>query len=152
MKPHELIAALVQRSGKSTLLVAREMRNARFQGTLHKFAAGLVASPARRTAETIATYFDIPVDALYDPAVSSRVARERGLVRAPSAIPQRVEAPAPPAYLVKSAVRLTRLAPDIEKRLRGLTDLQRHGLETVMRAYLDTLTPASAKENSVRAL
>ena len=76
VKPHELIHELVTRAG-GELPVAKAMGQRSFQGTLYKFTHGQVASPDRRTAEKIAKHFALPVDALYDEGVATRIAAER---------------------------------------------------------------------------
>jgi hypothetical protein len=76
MKPHELIDALVKRAGGS-LPVAKAMGAPGFQPTLHKIAAGQVEAPQRSSAERIAKHFGIPVDAVYDERVATRVWKER---------------------------------------------------------------------------
>ncbi len=78
MQPHTLIALLVTAAG-GTAKVARDMRSPSFQGTLHKICSGHVRSPKRESAERIAQFFNIPVDAVYDPAAAQRVAEERQL-------------------------------------------------------------------------
>lgn len=111
MRPHELVAALIRASGLSTVQLAKDMGQASFQGSLHKIAHGLVASPKRASADRIARYFEIPVDALYDAKVAARVAAERGLLAyenvapLPAAAPAARE-PAPPAYLPSEGRRL----------------------------------------------
>lgn len=77
MKPHELVSMLVAAHGGS-LPVAKAMGKPSFQGTLYKIADGKVTSPQRSSAERIAKFFGIPVDALYDEAVATRVAQELG--------------------------------------------------------------------------
>lgn len=84
MEPHKLIAALCRASGLSQPELAVAMKGTgpsgkNFQGTLNKFINGNVPQPQRHTAEAIAAYFDIPVDAIYSAEVASRVAAERGL-------------------------------------------------------------------------
>ena len=150
MKPHALIAALVRGTKKPPLQVAREMKNANFQGTLHKFMAGNVASPKRSTAEVIAAYFDLPVDALYDDAVASRIAVERGVTAAAGAASAAVREHAPPVYMEAHPSRAPRFAADVERRILRLSESQRLGLETIMRAYLDTLAPTSASAKTRR--
>lgn len=143
MKPHELVKALIDASGKSGPQIAREMGRAGFQGTLHKFAAGLVVSPARRTAERIARYFNLPIDAMYDDVVATRIGRELGVVTA-SSEPLRTEA-ALGRYVVERRP-VHALAPDIAERLSQLKPAQMRALETIVRAYLDgTLGPVISK-------
>lgn len=75
-QPHELVHRLVE-DAKGSYAVARAMKAPNFQGTLFKFCAGKVAQPTRETAERIANHFGIPVDAIYDPKVATKVWRER---------------------------------------------------------------------------
>lgn len=72
MKSYEFIRWLVYRAG-GPLPVAKAMRAPGFQPTLHKICAGHVASPKRASAERIAAYFGIPVDAVYDDALARRL-------------------------------------------------------------------------------
>lgn len=90
MHPHELVAALIRRTGKSLPQIARDMGHKGFQPTLHKIAHGQVKSPTRASADRIARFFDIPVDALYDSKVARRIAAERGL------LPYQADMPAAP--------------------------------------------------------
>lgn len=68
--PHELVKALVDRDGGS-LPVAKAMKAAGFQPTLHKFISGHVAQPHHATASRIANHFGVPVAALYDANVAT---------------------------------------------------------------------------------
>ncbi len=72
MEPHKLIAHLVALSG-GALRVCKAMNAESMQPTVSRFIAGQVKSPSRRTAEKLAAYFKIPVDALYDPRVAAQV-------------------------------------------------------------------------------
>lgn len=71
----QLIDILVRNAG-GALSVAKAMKAPTFQGTLHKIASGNVTAPSRRSAERIASFFGIPVDALYDDNVATRVHEE----------------------------------------------------------------------------
>lgn len=83
MKPHELVAALFaeRKDITSVSALARAIHNQGFQGTLHKFLAGQVPHPTAATASRIAKFFQIPLEALYDSKVATRIARERGLLK-----------------------------------------------------------------------
>ena len=83
MTPQELVDRLIKATGKSQLAVAKEMDKPGFQGTLHKFVSGTVASPTHETAAKIARYFEIPIEALYQESVASQVAATRGLISSP---------------------------------------------------------------------
>jgi phage repressor protein C with HTH and peptisase S24 domain len=75
MKSHELVSALVERAG-GALRVAKAMGSQSFQPTLFRVCSGLVLSPKRETAEKIAKHFGIPVDAIYDDKLATRIAAE----------------------------------------------------------------------------
>jgi transcriptional regulator with XRE-family HTH domain len=72
MEPHELIDRLVKRAG-GTYKVAGAMGARTFQGTLHKICSGFVKSPKRDSAQKIADFFKIPVEALYDAETATEV-------------------------------------------------------------------------------
>lgn len=147
VKPHDLIAALIKATNKSPTAVATEMRSRSFQGTLHKFVAGNVPSPTHETAQTIARYFDLPIDALYSEKAATRLAIERGIDRSSSGRPTAEEPPAVYALPAKS----TRALPDeLELRILALRPDQRAGLETVIRAYLDALAPVRVQKTRRR--
>ena len=72
VKAYEFVKWMVQRAG-GPLRVAKAMRAPSFQPTLHKICAGHVASPKRASAQRIAAHFGIPVDAVYDDSVATRL-------------------------------------------------------------------------------
>lgn len=147
MIPHELVAELVRRTGKSVLQVATEMHRPSFQATLHKFIHGDVTSPSRATAERISTYFGIPTDALYDKAAARKVAEERG-VQASASAPKddglrlsRAVQEAPSPYRVTGR----RDFPDsLKARIGRLSDDQWQSLQSVVTAFLDAVAPPGA--------
>lgn len=148
MKPFELIAALVQRSG-TTLAVAKNMKDAGFQGTLHKFITGQVRTPERSTAETIARHFGLPVDALYDTTVSRRLARELGLLDgtaiAMAREPSREEPPRPAVPLSGPFSAAT------HRRIASLSPEQCAQLELLIVVHLDAVAPKPSAAKRKRA-
>ena len=80
MQPHQLIAALMHAQQIRTNALAASMRKPALQPSIHRFLAGQVKEPARSTAEPLAAFFHIPVEALYNPAEAARIAKARGLV------------------------------------------------------------------------
>lgn len=80
MKPYELICALVvkrkisKRVGLGAYPLAVAMGKPGMQPTLQKFMRGQVANPDRTTAEPIAAFFGIPVDALYSEKLATELA------------------------------------------------------------------------------
>lgn len=146
MKPHELIAALVKATDKSTLHVATEMHRASFQGTLHKFINGDVESPSRATAERIARYFKLPADALYDAQLATRIARERGVIAGHAAAKHEVREPSA-GYVVQPLHKPPKrhFAAAIEARIDALDAMQLKALEAVVTAFLDATAPKRPK-------
>jgi DNA-binding XRE family transcriptional regulator len=143
MKPHELVAALVRATGKPTLQVATEMHSATFQGTLHKFINGRVPSPSRTTAERIARYFDLPVDALYSVAVATRIAKALGHAGEAAGIGHLVREPAA-AYDARPARPVRPLLnAALDARIAALDQQQLAGLISVVVAYLNAIAPSS---------
>lgn len=88
VKPHQLIAALMLERDLGTLPLAKAIGRASLQAPIYRFVHGEVASPKRSTAEALATYFRLPVDALYDERLATAIANERGLRTPPQHVPQ----------------------------------------------------------------
>lgn len=130
MEPHELVQRLFEarKDITSVSALARAIHNQGFQGTLHKFLTGRTASPDQKTAARIAKFFGLPIEAIYDARVATRIAQERGLIDAKGGAPlvareaeNRYE-PAPPAWPFKqvSATDLAKLSPPAMKQLERL--------------------------------
>lgn len=134
--PHELVAELVRLTSKSTQLVATEMDKATFQGTLHKYINGHVPAPSRGTAEKMTTYFQLPVDAIYDAAVATRIAGERGITLRRKTLGVAEPAPLWPLHQPRKG-----LGAALETRIQQLDPAQLRGLETIVAAYLDAIVP-----------
>jgi len=148
MQPHELIAELVRRTGKSTLQVAREMQKASFQGTLHRYINGNASNPTRQTAKAIADYFNLPVDALYDKALALRIAKERGLApdtRLPPVVLAQEPAPVRKYHEAEEALPAVLMA-----RIKRLKAEHRKGLISMMETYLDAVDPMHAHAGKAR--
>lgn len=142
VKPHELIAALVERTGRSLLQIAEDMAPGRnFQPTLFRFTTGQVANPSRATAKRIADYFDLPVDALYDARLASQLAQARGLAPATSSAPQVQEADA--RYVVAASGDAAWPDRSVGRRIARLSDNQRAHLTALVIAFLDAVQPDS---------
>lgn len=140
MKPSLLIDALIKLSGKSLTQCATEMANLKFQGTLYKFTHDSVRSPSRLTATRIASYFKIPVDAIYDSAVAARVAAERGIDTSTTgdiAFNRANES----LGVYRVAERDCPLSSAVAARIRALSSPQRTALEGVINAHLDAVAP-----------
>lgn len=130
MEPHELVQKLFEarKDIKSVSALARAIHNQGFQGTLHKFLAGRTSSPDQTTAARIAKFFNIPIEAIYDAKVATRVARERGLLPGEEGQPlsvreaEKTYAPEPPAWPFKqvTATDLAKLSPPALRQLERL--------------------------------
>lgn len=79
MKPHQLICALMHRQRLSTAALSRALKQPKLQPSLHRFVRGEVREPARAIAEALATYFQVPTDAIYSGTVAASVASKMGL-------------------------------------------------------------------------
>lgn len=133
VKPFELIAAMMAAEGLGPLRLAKKMNRPKLQPQIHRFTRGEVLSPSRGTAEPIAAYFGIPVDAIYDEKVATLVANERKLTVLPmvAAIPKpkpatKAESLSPEA--LKFAHQYDKLDPHEQQRLRMLLHVARDGL------------------------
>jgi DNA-binding XRE family transcriptional regulator len=137
MNPHELVDALVKRTGLPLLEVATQMDKASFQPTLHKFVNGLVSNPSRKTAKKIADYFELPTDAMYDKALATRIAHERGLhVQKGGVKPVELKAQERSARYTSGGLHKSILA-----RIDALTSKQLKGLEQLIKTYLEAIEP-----------
>lgn len=76
MKPHELIDALVHHRGGPSA-VSRGMNKRVSQPTIHKICDGQVGNPQPRTARALASFFNIPLEAIYDEREATRVWEEQ---------------------------------------------------------------------------
>lgn len=138
MKPHELFAALMHLEGGS-LPLARKMGDPGIQSKLYKFAAGSVAEPSRATAQAIAAYFKLPVDAIYDTKLATSIARERGI----TALAPEVLAAREKPRLVKSQE-----AKEIEKiahEYRRMNAAERRHILQLMSAAKGGADPTDAR-------
>jgi transcriptional regulator with XRE-family HTH domain len=134
------VRLLFEAEKKSSVQLARDMGRATFQSTLHKIMSGVVASPTRSSAERIARYFKIPIDALYDEATATQVAKDRGLDTPRVAEPiaeYRVHAPAP----------RHQFAAPLLRRLNLLDDAQWRNLEAVVEAHLNAIAPIARRSS-----
>lgn len=159
VKPYELIRRLVNDAGGPTR-VARQMRRPTFQGTLHKIVNGKVRAPERPSAELIADYFKIPVEAVYDGEVAGRVAQERfGKNESPLRLAHAAQPPAPaptadlevPLSNAGASMGFGRTAPDHEEVvstmrvnrdwLRGHTTFTTEKNLALITGYGDSMRP-----------
>lgn len=140
VSPRQLIALLISSRGMSELEAAKAMRSATFQGTLHRFLHDDTRSPSRATAELIANYFKIPVDAIYSQAVAGKVAADLGLIEASSQ-------PAHVARDVEATYALHRreLSAELQRRIQALDDDQFALVERSIANILDAIDSSHSK-------
>lgn len=138
MQPFELVNALFkqQKDITSVSQLARAMHNQGFQPTLYKFLSGGTRNPDRETAKRIAKFFDLPVDAIYDATLATRLARERGIT---DAAPAQVAEPESTAQYKVERRGLPRQTLD---RIATLRPDQIDALDRIVRAYLGAPTTA----------
>lgn len=136
VKPYELFAALMTMEGGSMPL-ARKMGSVRIQSKLHKFAAGGVANPARATAEVIAKYFKIPVDAIYDEKVATAIAKERNISAIPAGIAAATKKPAQ-----KKRTAQEERAAKLVKDFMAMSPVEQQRLEMLMIVARDGVQPS----------
>lgn len=153
VKAHEFIRWLVSRGG-GPLQVSKAMRTPSFQPTLHKICRGLVVSPKRASAERIAAHFKIPVDAVYDDTVASRLyERMCAGAQGPGSDGQMLRAreARPPDYVVnefstsqvlQELSRLLAQVPTTHKRSAVAALLASFAHEAGAPEYVDILTVA----------
>lgn len=148
VKPHELVKALADRTNKSVRQIAVEMGGATFQGTLHKFIHGHTRTPDRVTAQRIAKYFGLSVEALYDERAATQAAREHGVIKGAVAAPLAREEP--PRYglpLVPIATaKRARFSAAVQRRIDALAPEQVTALEAIIVAALDAMGDKSAAQ------
>lgn len=82
MEPRKLLRALMDRSGDNPNSLARKLHDAVGQPQIHKFLSGTAREPRRATLQPLASHYDIPLDAFYDPEVAGQVAAHLGLLGA----------------------------------------------------------------------
>lgn len=147
MEPHELVAALIRKTGKSTLQVAIEMDRASFQGTLHKYINGGVRSPSHTTAKKIADYFGLNIEALYDRAHAAKAAKDHDV---DIVVWDGKSGQTTTFIQAKESSAEYRISRHFNKRTRerieALDDHQFHALESVIQSYLDAIQAAAPRK------
>ena len=88
VKPHQLIAGLMQKAGLGPSPLAKKMGKPKLQPQIHRFVNGQVANPERKTALPLAEYFGLPLEAIYDEKLATKIAAERG-IQVPPAAPEK---------------------------------------------------------------
>lgn len=153
MVPHQLITELIRATKKSTLQVAAEMDKPSFQGTLHKFASGNVPNPSHATARKIADYFNLPIEAIYDKSAATHIARERGLIadKTERGRAHHIDEPAVAPHKVRQIKPARTLNDKLLDRISALDDVQLQALESVIKSFLDAVSPAAKVSKAKQA-
>jgi transcriptional regulator with XRE-family HTH domain len=137
MKPFELIAALMAQEGGS-LPLAKKMGKPQWQSKIYKFANGQVKNPEAETAMGLAAYFKIPLEAIYDERVATRVATERGISALPAQIKKSTERKPEKTAEEKEAESLA-------ARYLKMTPAERQHLRLLMLAAVEAKHPPAEK-------
>jgi len=151
MAPHELFKALVDGTKQPLRKVAAAMDRASFQASLYKYVHGHVATPTHSTAKKISDYFKLPIEAVYDPAVATRIAAELGIGTAKpmEAVAQVVKEPQAIPMVGKRSK--ARLSDATLARIEGLNSQQFNALDSMIQAYLDTVQPEARDSKAHQA-
>lgn len=147
--PHELIDAILKSRGLSPYAAAKAMNRASFQPTLHKFLHGQIESPTRPTAKRIADFCKVPVEAIYDAAVATRIGKELGLHKGDAAIapaPKPANEPVP----IYTARKGNQFAVSTMTRIAALSPKQFKALNQMVLVYLDGVAPEAGDESGKR--
>jgi len=75
------------RDGITTSALAREVKRPKLQPQIHRLRAGKVKNPRYSTIEPLAAHWGVPVEAFWDEAVATKVAKQLALKPAPPAAP-----------------------------------------------------------------
>lgn len=145
VKPHELIAALMDREGIGPLPLAKRLRKPELQPQIHRFISGAVASPKASTALPLADYFNLPLEAIYDEQVATDIAKQRGIeALPPKPAKKRGDSKAPPVFAKQIAAWLANFPPEERdqavKNLRAALSNFSQADITAAAANVDALT------------
>lgn len=147
--PHELIDAILKSRGLSPYATAKAMNRVSFQPTLHKFLHGQIESPTRPTAKRIADFCKVPIEAIYDASVATRIGKELGLHNGSTAIepaPNPVKEPVP-IYTARKGNQFTAATM---ARIATLSAKQFKALNSMVQVYLDGVAPEAGDESGKR--
>lgn len=79
MKPHELIAVLLEKRGLNPNSAAQEMGRQSLQTMLFRYLQGGVR-PRIESAQLMATFFQVPLEAIWSETVATQTAVQMGLI------------------------------------------------------------------------
>lgn len=89
MKAYQLIAALAAQHGLTSSGLAKALKRPTSQGQIHRYLHGHVKTPTAPTAMGMATLFNLPLEAIFDDALATKIAKERGIVALPEREPKK---------------------------------------------------------------
>ena len=136
-------------AGLGSMPLAKEIGKPELQSTIHRFIHGEVASPKRATAEALAAYFKLPVDALYDDKLATRIAIERELSPPARKVPKE-RAPRPTKPSVARPEKLTPQELELVRAYRELIQ-QARDLDAELKSF-DPRTRGTAYYRAMQAL
>ena len=136
MKPHELIAALMRAQKLGALPLAKKMHLPKLQPSIYRFMRGEIASPAATTAVPLAKFFGLPLEAIYDEKVSTRIGRERDL---------KVVEPLPARKSGKKAAEAAGAGPEFDESARAVA-VSYSEMDAADRAQVDRLCAQIAQK------
>lgn len=138
MEPRTLLKALMDAKELNPNSLARALNNKPPQPQIYRFLEGISKEPKRSTMEPIAAYFQVPVDAFFDPSIAETVAAERGFIRMTEPQPAKQQPSEMPPFtgFTYSDTKLS-LAPVVEWARLG-TDLYK-GIEEFNQATTERL-------------
>lgn len=122
VKPYQLIAGLMAAQGLGPHPLAHRMKRPELQPPIHRFTNGDVKNPKVTTAQPLADYFRLPLEALYDEKVATRIAAERGIKEPPARSPRRPRKPES-GGAAELAEKFAAMSPDAQRealRLIGI--------------------------------
>lgn len=162
VKPYQLVAALMAREGMGPLPLAKKINKPALQPQIHRFVRGEVLEPSPSTAVPLATYFGLPLEAMYDEKAATAVARERGVTELPpEAMPikkrRKVVAQAFDEDVMQVAALYAELSPEERQRFRALLSPPQEGAHpsidlSVRMARLVTIISTTPADQRLQAL
>lgn len=79
----DLLQRLMDHHGLNANSLSRKAEGAK-QSQIHKYLNNAIKEPKRTTLEPLALFFEIPLNAFYDPDLAQRLAQQLGLARPPT--------------------------------------------------------------------
>lgn len=121
MKAHQLIAAMAAQRGLTSMGLAKAIKRRSSQGQIYRYLHGQVQSPSIPTAMGIAALLGVPLEAVYDDATATKIAKERGIVALPPHEPRKRKSSADTAVDALVLQQLAELpTPEMRRRAANL--------------------------------